>query len=114
MKSTLSESRRALPVNLVDELRGRYGRRSFPIRKGDSVVVTKGDYKGVEGTVTRVEPRKSFVYVEGVTRESSDGKQTPVPLSSSSLVIKKLKLDDKLRQRKIGEKPVKEVGEGDK
>jgi len=114
MKPKLSETRRALPVNLVEELRGRYGRRSFPIRKGDNVVVTKGDYKGVEGAVTRVEPRKYFVYVEGVTRESSDGKQIPVPLSSSSLMIKKLKLDDKLRQRKIGEKPAQEAGEGDK
>jgi len=114
MKLTSSETRRALPVSLVDELRGRYGRRSFPIRKGDSVVVTKGDYKGVEGAVTRVEPRKSFVYVEGVTRESADGKQIPVPLNSSCLVIKKLKLDDKLRQRKIGQKPVQEAGEADK
>jgi len=114
MKSTFAESRRVLSVNLVDELRAKYGRRSFTIRKGDGVVVTKGDYKGVEGTVTRVEPRKAFIYVEGVTRESADGKQIPVPLRSSSLVIKKLKLDDKLRQRKIGEKPVQEASEADK
>ena len=114
MKSTFAESRRTISVNLVDELRGRYRRRSFPIRKGDGVVVTKGDYKGVEGTVTRVEPRRDFVYVEGVTRESADGKQILVPIRSSSLVIKKLKLDDKLRQRRIGEKPVQEAGEADK
>jgi len=110
LKST--ESKQIFSAKLVDELRDKYGRRSFQIRKGDGIVVTKGDYKGVEGTVMRVDPKKAFVYVEGVTRESAEGKQILVPLRSSSLVIKKLKLDDKIRQRKIGERPVQEADKG--
>jgi len=107
-----TKSKQILSAKLVDELRDRYGRRSFPIRKGDGVVVTKGDYKGVEGTVMRIDPKRAFVYVEGVTRESADGKQNLFPLRSSNLVIKKLKLDDKARQNKIGEGPAQEGGEG--
>lgn len=75
----------------------------------------KGDYKGVEGTVTRVDVKKTFVYVEGVTRESAEGKQILVPLRPAGLVIKKLKLDDKFRQGNLGEKPVaREGSEADK
>jgi large subunit ribosomal protein L24 len=36
------------------------------IRKGDRVKVIRGNHKGKEGTVTRVEPEKSRVVVGGV------------------------------------------------
>jgi large subunit ribosomal protein L24 len=107
-------SKHTLSTHLSDELKGKYGRRSLPLRKEDGVVVIKGDYKGVEGTVMRVDVEKEFVYVEGVTRESAEGKQILVPLRPTCLVIKKLKLDDKFRQGNLREKPIREGSEDGK
>ncbi|MBO3802626.1 MAG: 50S ribosomal protein L24 [Candidatus Brockarchaeota archaeon] len=102
-----------ISVHLSGELREKHGRRSLRVRKGDGVAVIRGDFEGVEGTVTRVDSKRGFVFVEGVSRESADGKQVPVPLRASSLVIKKLKLDDEFRKRKV-ERAVREGGESGK
>jgi len=39
---------------------------SAHVRKGDTVVVVAGKDRGKRGKVLRVEPKKSFVYVEGL------------------------------------------------
>lgn len=36
------------------------------IRKGDRVMVIRGNHKGQEGTVSKVEPEKNRVVIEGV------------------------------------------------
>jgi large subunit ribosomal protein L24 len=109
-----TETKKLLSVHLSDELRSKHGRRSLRIRKGDGVAVIKGDFEGVEGTVMRVDTRKGFIFVEGVSRESADGKQVLVPLRPSSLVIKKLKLDDKFRQKRLTMKQAPEGSESGK
>jgi large subunit ribosomal protein L24 len=38
------------------------------IRSGDRVMVIRGNHKGQEGTVLRVEPEKNRVVIEGVNR----------------------------------------------
>ena len=38
------------------------------IRRGDRVMVIRGNHRGQEGTVLRVEPEKNRVVVEGVNR----------------------------------------------
>ena len=38
------------------------------IRRGDRVMVIRGNHKGQEGTVLRVEPDKNRVVIEGVNR----------------------------------------------
>ncbi len=85
-------------VHLSRELRERYGKRSLPVRKGDSVRVMKGSFKGVAGTVERVDLSKLKVYVDEVKRKKVDGSEVHVPLSPSNLIITKAVLDDKRRQ----------------
>jgi large subunit ribosomal protein L24 len=38
------------------------------IRRGDRVMVIRGNHRGQEGTVLRVEPEKNRVVIEGVNR----------------------------------------------
>jgi large subunit ribosomal protein L24 len=38
------------------------------IRSGDRVLVIRGNHKGQEGTVLRVEPEKNRVVIEGINR----------------------------------------------
>ena len=90
-----------MSVHLSRELRDKYGVRSLPIRKGDKVKIMRGDAKGIEGKVTRVDRKRYFVYVEGVTREKQSGETVQIPIHYSNLMITDLDLSDKLRKAKI-------------
>ena len=70
-------------------------------RVGDSVKITRGEFKDIEGKVTKVDPRLGIVNVDGVTREKLKGGNAPVPIPSSNLVITSLVLSDKLRKKKM-------------
>ena len=41
-------------ATLSKQLRKKYGRRSIRILKGDVVKIVRGEYKGVEGKVTKI------------------------------------------------------------
>ncbi|MBS7604873.1 MAG: 50S ribosomal protein L24 [Candidatus Bathyarchaeia archaeon] len=87
-----------MSAHLSDDLRKTYKVRSLPIRTGDVVRVMRGDYKGVEGKVTRVDRKKYRIYIEGITRQKVDGTTVPVPIHPSNVEIIKLNLDDKIRR----------------
>jgi large subunit ribosomal protein L24 len=97
-------------ASLAPELRKSYGTRSLPVRSGDTVRVMRGDHKGFEGKVARVDRKKFRIYVEGLTREKVDGSTVFVPIHPSKVMITKLNLDDKWR-KKILERRKKEVVE---
>jgi len=86
---------------LSAELRERHGKRSVRPRVGDTVRIVRGEFKDIEGKVTRVDSRGGAVMVEGVTREKIKGGTSPVPISSSKVVITNLALDDKIRKKKL-------------
>lgn len=83
---------------LSPELRKSYRTRSLPVRSGDTVRVMRGDRKGFEGKVTRIDRKKYRIYVEGLTREKVDGTTIFVPVHPSKVMITKLNLDDKWRK----------------
>ena len=87
--------------HLSSELRERHGKRSVRPRVGDTVRIVKGEYKDIEGKVTRVDSRAGKVMVEGVTHEKTKGGTSPVPISSSNVMITNLALDDKIRKKKL-------------
>lgn len=86
-------------VTLSPELRKSYGTRSLHVRSGDTVRVMRGDRKGFEGKVTRVDRKRYRIYVEGLTREKVDGTTIFVPIHPSKVMLTKLNLDDKWRKK---------------
>jgi large subunit ribosomal protein L24 len=58
----------------------------------------RGDFKGFEGKVSRVDRRKYRLFVEGVTREKVDGSTVLIPIHPSKVMITHLNLDDKWRK----------------
>jgi large subunit ribosomal protein L24 len=105
-----------LSANLAPELRDRFEKRSMPVRKGDEVEVMRGSSKGLRGTVSRIDMKKSKVYIEEIKIKKTDGSEIMRPLQPSNLKIVKLSLDDKMRQavierseKKSVKKPKKEV-----
>ncbi len=90
-----------MKAHLSDDLFGRYGVRSFSIRKGDVVRVMRGKFKGHEGKVVKVNLKKMRVAVEGVTVRKVDNKAVQYWIHPSNLMLIKLDLSDPKRKEKI-------------
>jgi len=86
--------RKLLSAPLSPRLRAEYGVRTMPVRKDDIVMILKGDYKMRDGRVMRVDTKKGFIYIEGLTREKADGSTVPIPIRPCNVMITELKLDD--------------------
>ncbi len=89
-----------LKSHLTKELRQKLKKRSLRIRKGDTVKVMRGQFKGKTGTVDRVTPKKQKVYVTGIELAKRDGSKTLYPLHPSKLLITAIDTTDKLRVKK--------------
>ena len=88
--------------NLSSNLKKEYNRKSLRIVKGDSVKIMRGEYKGVEGKVEKLNTVKGRLSIEGVQREKIKGGQVKVQIHASNVRIISLHLDDKYRKNKIG------------
>jgi large subunit ribosomal protein L24 len=109
----LFERHRRMGVALSKELRRRYGRRSLPVRKGDTVRVLSGSYVGREERVAKVNLQKYSVTLDNVTGKTADAKLKPLPIRTSHLVLTKLNLADAWRRRilNVTEAPPDELPE---
>ncbi|PXF51759.1 MAG: 50S ribosomal protein L24 [Candidatus Methanophagaceae archaeon] len=90
-----------LGAPLSEGLREKYERRSLPVKKGDTVRVVRGDEKGKEGKVRSVDLKRGKITVEGVVVARSDLSEVPRHLHPSNVVLTKLDLKDKLRERAL-------------
>lgn len=97
----LHKKRKWLAAHLSENLLLKYNRRSVPVIKGDTVKIMRGIFKGHENKVTKVNVKKGFVEVEGVTLTKADGKKVARPIHPSNLLITKLNLADKWRRHKL-------------
>jgi len=86
-----------LSAHLSKELREKYKKRSFPVRKGDEVQIMQGQFKKKIGKISKVDMKKTKVFINGITRKKVDGTEIPVPIHPSKLKIINLNLDDKKR-----------------
>lgn len=84
---------------LSPELKASRGVRALPVRSGDTVRIMRGDHKGFEGKITRLDRKNYRIYVEGLTRERVDGTTIFVPIHPSKVMITQLNLDDKWRKK---------------
>ena len=95
------ERRRRMTVPLSRELRGRFQRRSVPVRKGDTVRVLAGSFVGREERVAKVNRRDYSVTLDNVTLKTAEEKLKPLALRTSHLVLTRLNLADPWRRRAL-------------
>lgn len=88
-------------ANLSDNLRKDYGRKTVHVIKGDSVKIMRGEYKGVEGKVEKLNSMRGRLSIEGVQREKIKGGQVKVQIHASNVQITSLHLDDDKRKKKL-------------
>lgn len=90
-----------LNAPLSPELQKKLGIKRLPVRRGDSVMILRGDFKGVSGKVVRVDLKKVRIYVEGATRTNSRGQTVYHPIHPSKVMITEVDTSDKVRQKII-------------
>ncbi len=98
---------------LSRELTASKGAKTLPVRRGDTILIKRGDNKGFEGKVSRVDLKAFRIYIEGLTREKVDGTNIFLPIHPSKVEIRNLNLDDKwrkniLERKKAIEAPAKQ------
>jgi large subunit ribosomal protein L24 len=94
-----------LSSHLSKELRKKYGRRSFPLRKGDDVKVMRGLYNKKTGKISVVNVKKMKVAIEGIQAKKRDGTKVNIFFEPSNLMINELNLEDKKRIESLTRKP---------
>jgi large subunit ribosomal protein L24 len=90
---------RQMSVALSRDLRGRYKRRALPLRKGDTVRIISGSFKGREERVSKVDMRSLRVTLDNVTIKKVDQKLKPLPIRVSHLILTRLNLADPWRRK---------------
>lgn len=102
----LSLRKKLMSSNLSKELRTKYSKRNFPVRKGDTVKIMKGKLKGRTGKITQSDLKKLRVVIEGIQIKKQDGSKANIKMHPSNLQIVELNLDDQKRKKSI-EKNIK-------
>ena len=92
--AALHERKSLLKCRLDEFLQEDYGLRSLVVKKGDLVKVMRGQFRDTEGKVTSVNYKKLRVFLESATITKADGKEAPLPVHPSNLMLVKLELDD--------------------
>lgn len=89
-----------MSAHLSKELRTKHSTRSTPVRVGDTVKVMRGDYVGKTGNINQVDRKRNKVYIQGVMRKKTDGKEAFLAFRPSNLLITALTASDKKRFKK--------------
>ena len=96
-EAPLHKRRSFLGSHLDKKLQEKYNRRSIPVRKGDTVKIMKGEFRGIKGEVINVDLEKCVIYVDGVTVKKTDGTDIARAVEPSNVMITHLMRDDRKR-----------------
>ncbi len=97
----LGRRHKLLTARMSEELISKYGVKRIGVRVGDTVKIVRGDWVGHEGKVVRVDLGSGRIYVDGVTVKKADGTPVHYPIHPSKVIITKLDLSDKWREKII-------------
>ena len=114
-RATYQTKSKQLGSALSKNLHKKYGKRSVRVIEGDSVTIVRGEFKGVDGKISKISTQKSSVAIEGIKKEKSKGEKFDVYIHTSNLVVTSLNTGDKWRTAKLeGKDPRKQPKEAPK
>lgn len=85
----LHKRKNRLHVHLSKDLRSKMKtkKRSLLLRKNDKVKIMRGPEKGKEAKVVKINTKDLTVILEGIVVKTIRGKEVPIPLKSSNLLL---------------------------
>ncbi len=100
-RATFQTKSKQLGSSLSKDLRKKYKKRSVRAIEGDSITILRGEFRGVEGKISKVSTQKNSVAIEGVKKEKTKGDKFDVYIHTSNLMVTSLSTDDKWRISKL-------------
>ncbi|MHA2226611.1 MAG: 50S ribosomal protein L24 [Candidatus Hodarchaeales archaeon] len=88
-----------MSVRLSNDLRKKYKVKKMPIRVGDTVYITAGDFVGTEGKVLTVDYKNQRLNVDGISREKADKSKIMYPIHTSKMVLRRFGKVDSSRKK---------------
>jgi len=114
-RATYQTKSKQLGSALSKNLHKKYGKRSIRVIEGDSVTIVRGEFKGVDGKISKISTQKSSVAIEGIKKEKTKGDKFDVYIHTSNLVVTSLNTGDKWRTARLeGKDPRKQPKEAPK
>jgi len=86
-----------LNSHIAKTLRSTIKSRSIRVRTGDLVKIFRGQFRGKNGRVERVDLENERIYIAGIELQKKDGSKTPYPIHASKILIQELNATDKKR-----------------
>ena len=100
-RATYHTKSKQLGSALSKDLQKKYGKRSVRVAEGDSVKIIRGEFKGVDGKISKISTQKNSVAIEGIKKEQTRGEKYDVYIHTSDLIVTSLNSDDKWRIAKL-------------
>ena len=114
-RATFQTKSKQLGSALSKNLHKKYGKRSVRVIEGDSVTIVRGEFKGVDGKISRISIQKNSVAIEGIKKEKSKGEKFDVYIHTANLIVTSLNTGEKWRMAKLeGKDPKKQPKETSK
>lgn len=108
-RATYQTKNKQLGSALSKDLHKKYGKRSIRVIEGDSITILRGEFKGVDGKVSKISTQKNSVAIEGIKKEKTKGDKFDVYIHTSNLVVTSLNTGDKWRMANLeGKNPKKQ------
>ncbi len=114
-RATYQTKSKQLGSALSKNLHKKYGKRSVRVIEGDNVTIVRGEFKGVEGKISKISIQKNSVAIEGIKKEKSKGEKFDVYIHTSNLIVTSLNTGEKWRMARLeGKDPRKQPKEDSK
>jgi large subunit ribosomal protein L24 len=92
---------KAIASHLDEKLAKELGKRSISVRKGDTVKIVRGENKGKEGKIVSVNTADGRIFIEKIVVRRSNGKEKPLPLQPSNVIVIDLERTDRKRFKAV-------------
>ncbi|MFX0014710.1 MAG: 50S ribosomal protein L24 [Promethearchaeota archaeon] len=98
-----------ISVRLSKELKDKYKVKNMPVRSGDVVYITTGDFVGTEGKVLAVNYKKRRLSIDGISREKADKSKIVYMIDTSKVIIRRFGKVGKTRKKILERKAKMEL-----
>ena len=100
----LHRAAKSVAGHLNEKLKKELGRRALPLRKGDTVKIMRGAFRGKEGKISKIERSSGMVYIEKIARKKSNGAEVEIAFDASTLLLIDIDRTDRKRLKRKSEK----------
>jgi len=96
-KTNIYGKRKLLVAKLDKPLLKTTTKKRMTVRKGDTIKILRGKYKGKSGKVDKVSYTKAKIYIKDIKQTNSRGQDRLIPFNASNVIIIDLILNDNKR-----------------